>query len=222
MSLLIRTQSDWIRSNSFILTLFISLKALSPNTVTFWGTKGWGFNLWILEGHSLARNSHQSDLTRVTYFSQVTRNSQGSWSGPVKPLKASRSRASPFPVLPQCTALMVKTTRQRLQVPRKAKKEPGGRSLSLAGLNQASHSGCRGSQRGQYVWVSTLLHWTKIISSIRKQGETAVSHAPHWRTGHLTDACDVHRCHTDLGWPKAICTPINVWPRINSLPSMDQ
>ena len=58
--LLIRTQSDWIRSNSFIWTLFISLKALSPNTVTFWGTKGWGgFNLWILEGHSLARNSHQ-------------------------------------------------------------------------------------------------------------------------------------------------------------------
>ena len=32
MSLLIRTQSDWIRSKGFILTLLISLKALSPNS----------------------------------------------------------------------------------------------------------------------------------------------------------------------------------------------
>lgn len=38
-------------------TLFISVKALSPNAFTFRITCGEGFNIWISEGHNSVHNT---------------------------------------------------------------------------------------------------------------------------------------------------------------------
>ena len=65
------------------LQLNYLFKGLSPNTVTFWGTAGQDFNMWILKVHNLAQNkyiyinyiyikinSHLMDIFRITEYAR--------------------------------------------------------------------------------------------------------------------------------------------------------
>lgn len=53
---LYRHWSCWFGAYPNDLILIISLKALPPNIVLFWGTGVWDFNRWILKRHSSAHN----------------------------------------------------------------------------------------------------------------------------------------------------------------------